>query len=212
MQTHSNPSSRLASPLVRGALAAVLLAAIAGAFLLARSGGDGDARSVDGTALVLPTPVVTARPAVSLGPQDGRAPAKGGPAPDFVLRGLDGHTVQLSDLHGRVVLVNFWATWCRPCRKELPDIQQLAREYPDELVVLTVNVEDNADVARAFMEDRGLALTVLLDEDGAVYHQYRLTGMPNSFFVDRDGALAAFQWGYMTQTMMRDRLADAGLP
>ena len=213
MTTPTDPRSALASPFARGAIAAVLLAAIAAAFFFARSSDDGDARPDDGgSALALPTPVVTARPGVRIGPHDNRAPRNGEPAPDFALLGLDGHVVQLSDLRSRVVFVNFWATWCRPCRKELPDVQRLAREYPDELVVLTINVEENADDARAFFENRGLSMAVLLDGDGAVYRQYRLTGMPNSFFVDRQGTLAAFQWGYMTERMMRDRLADAGLP
>jgi thiol-disulfide isomerase/thioredoxin len=211
MTTPSDPSRRLASPLIRGAIAAVLLAVVGGAFLLTRAFGDDG--GTDGPTLAgAPTPAATAEPDTGMGPLDDRAPVRGQLAPDFVLRTPSGTTVQLSKLRGRVVWINFWATWCVPCKKELPDIQRLADEYPDDLVVLAVNWEENADDARQYFDERGFDMTILLDRSGAVFDQYRLQGLPDSFFIDREGNLAAWQWGPLTEKMMRDRLATAGLP
>jgi thiol-disulfide isomerase/thioredoxin len=197
----------LNSPLVRGAIAAVMLAIIGGAFLLFRDGDNGGAAP---TLSGAPSPGATAAPETGIGPLDHDPPIVGRPAPDFALRDLDGAVVTLSELRGKVVFVNFWATWCRPCKKELPDIQKVADEYADDLVVLAVNWQDGADDARSYFEDNGLRLRVLLDR-GGVYDQYRLQGLPDSFFIDREGNLAAFQFGSLTESKMRERLAAAGL-
>jgi len=197
----------LSSPLVRGAIAAALLAAIASAliFVQARDGDDGP------TLAGAPTRTATEPPEPDLGPVDGRAPIIGQPAPDFALRDLDGAVVKLSDLRGKVVWINFWATWCRPCKKELPDIQALSDAYPDDLAVLAINWQESADDARAYFEDNGLTMRVLLDRNGGVFNQYRLQGLPDSFFIDRAGNLAALQFGFLTERKMRERLAQAGL-
>jgi thiol-disulfide isomerase/thioredoxin len=200
-------SLSLESPLVRGAIAAVMLAAIAAAFLLLRDSDDGaSAPTLSGA----PSPGATAIPEAGIGPRDDNPPIVGQPAPDFTLRDLDGEAVTLSDLRGRVVLVNFWATWCRPCKKELPVIQKVADEYPADLVVLAVNWQEDAGDARAYFEDNGLRLRVLLD-GGGVYDQYRLRGLPDSFFIARDGTLAAYQFGELSEKKLRERLAQAGL-
>jgi thiol-disulfide isomerase/thioredoxin len=112
------------------------------------------------------------------------------PAPDFELAGLDGKPVRLADFRGRVIFLNFWATWCPPCREEMPAMQALARELEkDGLVVLAVNYEESAETAEAFVRETGLTLPVVLDGEGAVARRYRVTGLPASFFVDRRGAL-----------------------
>jgi peroxiredoxin len=186
----------------------VLLAAIGGAIVVTRALGD----DADDTLIfAVPTPVATAAPEEGIGPLDDRRPAQGEPAPDFVLRDVSGTTVRLSDLRGKVVFVNFWATWCQPCKKELPDIQQLSREYPDDLVVLAINVEEPADDAAAFFEENDLSMAALLDRTGAVYRQYGLRGLPDTFFVDRDGNIAVIAYGYLTEAMMRERLSRAGI-
>lgn len=205
-----NLRSPLLSPLVRGAIAAALLAAIAGAlfFVQARDGDDGASRP---TLAGAPARTATEPPQLDLGPIDARAPIIGQPAPDFALRDLDGAVVKLSDLRGKVVWINFWATWCRPCKKELPDIQALSDEYPDDLAVLAINWQESAEDARAYFEDNGLTIRVLLDRNGGVFNQYRLQGLPDSFFIDRAGNLAALQFGFLTERKMRERLAQAGL-
>jgi thiol-disulfide isomerase/thioredoxin len=118
------------------------------------------------------------------------------PAPDFTLHDLAGRPVRLADFRGRVVFLNFWATWCAPCREEIPALQTLARDLAARgLVVLAVNYEERPDVVRAFARDTDLGLAVLLDADGAAARQYRVTGLPASFFVDRGGALVGSVFG-----------------
>ena len=201
-------SSLMQRPLVRLALAAVVLALLGGvAFAVtAARGGDSatPAPGADGTQ--------SANDGTPTGPLGSGPPLIGQPAPDFALRDRDGNIVKLSDLRGKVVWVNFWATWCEPCKKELPAIQKLYDEKrADGLEVLEVNYQEGHGEAEGFFDDRSLTLPLLFD-DGGVYEQYRLQGLPDSFFVDRNGNLAALQFGYLTEDKMRERLATAGLP
>lgn len=146
------------------------------------------------------------------GPLDSLSPEVGEPAPQFVLRNPDGDLVKLSDFAGQPVWINFWATWCGPCRRELPDIQRLAAEFEaDRLVVLTLNQGESAGTVTDFWEELGLDLPILLDSSEDVSAQYRLIGLPNNFFIDSDGILQAFQHGFLTEGQMREKLADIGL-
>lgn len=201
----------LERPLVRAAVAVVLLAALGGlAFVVRAQQGDssGGPVSVAGA----PTAMASAAPETGVGPLDDRKPIKGQAAPDFTLRGADGKLVKLSDLRGKVVWVNFWASWCVPCKKELPDIQKLYDEkHADGLEVLAVNWREDLETATAFFDSRGLHLPLLLDRTGGVYEQYRLQGLPDSFFIDREGKIAALQFGFLTESKMRERLTAAGL-
>ena len=150
--------------------------------------------------------------ASALGALDSRPPEVGGPAPQFALRSPDGQVVQLSDFEGQVVWINFWASWCGPCRRELPDIQQLAAEFEDDgLVVLTLNQGESSKKATDFWEELDLDLRILLDSDEEVAEQYRLIGLPNNYFIDKDGILRAFQHGFLTDGQMREKLAAAGI-
>jgi thiol-disulfide isomerase/thioredoxin len=120
-----------------------------------------------------------------------------GPAAEFTLSGLDGRAVSLREFRGRVVLLNFWATWCVPCREEIPAMQALARDLgPRGLVVLALNYEEDPETVQAFVRDTGLTLAVLLDRDGAVARRYRVAGLPTSFFIDRRGAVAGSVIGF----------------
>jgi peroxiredoxin len=202
-------------PLVRGLVAIVLLTALGGVFFAVKATRGGDASpSVD----VGPTAAGTERATpgggdVGLGALDSQAPIVGEMAPDFALRRTDGTTVRLSDLRGKVVYVNFWASWCVPCRKELPDIQAVYGEKQSQgLEVLAINVKDDSGTATKFFSDRELTLPLLLDRDGSVYDQYKLQGLPDSFFVDREGRIASLQYGQVTSENIRDRLTTAGLP
>jgi thiol-disulfide isomerase/thioredoxin len=196
------------SPLARAAIAAVLLAAAGAVYLLVRDEGGGTSGP---TLAGAPSPGASPTADADVGPRGDQLPIVGEPAPDFSLRDTTGALVTLSDLRGKVVLVNFWATWCRPCKKELPLLQQLADEYPNDLVVLTVNKQESAERATGYFDDNGLRMRILLD-GGGVYDQYRLQGLPDSFFVDRDGNLAAYQFGELSESKARERLAEAGLP
>ncbi len=207
--------SPLERPVVRGVIALALLAAITGgAFALGRGGGSAPAGEATPVS-VASAPAGTAPGAgeAGLGPLDGRAPVVGQPAPDFALRDIDGNVVKLSDLRGDVVWVNFWATWCVPCKQELPEIQKIAAEKRGAgLRVLEVNWQEPADTARAYFAANGISLPLLLDRSGAVFRQYKLNGLPDHFFIDRQGRLAAMYYGQLDAMKMRQKLAAAGLP
>jgi len=135
-------------------------------------------------------------------------PQKGFRAPDLTLLNLEGQEVSLSDFRGKLVLVNFWATWCSPCRQELPAIQA-QYESTDDLVVLGVNFQEGADEVRPFVTEAGLTFPVLLDETGRATLIYRVRGLPTSFLVDADGLIAAVHVGPMTARQLASYVAQA---
>ena len=114
-------------------------------------------------------------------------------APDFALRNLEGNLVRLSDLRGRVVVVNLWATWCAPCRIEMPGIENLWRRFRSEgLTILAVSIDKGADQAvRAFVQEKNLSFPVLMDHDREVEQKYPTRTVPTTFVVDKDGLIAA---------------------
>lgn len=117
-------------------------------------------------------------------------PQVGYRAPDFTLPRLDGGEVTLSDLRGQVVVVNFWATWCPPCRAEMPDLQRAYEERKDEgLTILAVNTtfQDSESSAAQFVQDLALDLPILLDRSGEMSRSYELRAMPTTLFIDRQG-------------------------
>ena|SRR5437868_11623551 len=122
---------------------------------------------------------------------------KGQRAPEFSLPSLKGSTVVLSQLRGRVVLVDFWAQWCEPCKKELPQLDRLAKEYaPKGVVVLTVNIDKQRENAERMVKQLGLTLDVLLDPAGSVAGSYDLPKMPTSFVVDKKGIVRYVNEGF----------------
>jgi peroxiredoxin len=122
---------------------------------------------------------------------------KGQRAPEFSLPSLKGSTVALSQLRGRVVLVDFWAQWCEPCKKELPQLDRLAKEYaPKGVVVLTVNIDKQRENAERMVKQLGLTLDVLLDPAGSVAGSYDLPKMPTSFVVDKKGIVRFVNEGF----------------
>jgi cytochrome c biogenesis protein CcmG/thiol:disulfide interchange protein DsbE len=134
----------------------------------------------------------------------------GKPAPDFTLQDLDGNTVRLSDFRGKVVFLNFWATWCPPCRAEMPAIETLHRKYRDgDVVVLGIDLRESASTVRAFVEEGGYTWTFLLDTTGRVGSMYQVRGIPASYFVDRKGIIRAVAIGGMTGATMEAKLAQA---
>ena len=126
----------------------------------------------------------------------------GQPAPDFTLNTLDGNQVSLTDFRGPPVLINFWATWCSPCRLEMPGLVRAYETHQaDGFVILAVNLtaQDRVTDVNAFVAEFKMTFPVLLDESGAVADEiYRLRGLPTSIFVDRDGRVARMQIGVMT--------------
>ncbi len=130
-------------------------------------------------------------------------------APNFQLQNLDGQTVSLSNFRGKPVLVNFWATWCPPCRSEMPYIQEIYEEWTNKgLVVLTINIGESSSKVEEFMQSLNLSFTVLLDTKQDVAQRYNITGIPTTFFIDKDGiiqdkVISAFQ----NKTQIENRLS-----
>ncbi len=175
-------------PLRSIVLPLAVVAAIVGAiWAIERRDGDVPA-SVGDTGIV-------ARPQTEL---QGRevAAEKGKVAPDFVLPAVDGTSVRLSDFAGRPVFVNFWATWCGPCRKEMPEIVAANDRYADRgLAVIAVNLQEDREAAAGFAREFGMDFPTALDFKGEVGGAYRVTGLPTSYFIDRSGVIQAVWFG-----------------
>jgi len=130
---------------------------------------------------------------------------------DFTLSDLQGKTWNLKDQRGKVVLLNFWATWCPPCRKEMPDLEALYSRFKDKgFVVLAISDEEAAKV-RPFLAERNITYPVLLDPGRKVHEQLEIEGIPKSFVYDRDGKLVAQSIDMRTQRQFLEMLAQAGL-
>ena len=135
------------------------------------------------------------------------APREGFTAPEFRLTLLGGGEVALSDLRGKVVIVNLWASWCPPCRAEMPALQEAYETYRDRgLEILAVNTtyQDSQVASARFVEEFGLTFPVPLDQTGDVSRSYRLRALPTSFFIDRDGVIQSVViGGPMSETTIR---------
>jgi peroxiredoxin len=114
-------------------------------------------------------------------------------APDFALPGLDGQVVRLSDNRGKVVFLNIWATWCGPCREEMPSMEKLYQEMKaEDFEILAVCIDDlGATAVKPFMAELRLTFPVLLDSQGAIKNLYNTTGVPETFIIDKNGIVAA---------------------
>jgi len=124
----------------------------------------------------------------------------GQPAPDFSLPALNGETVQLSDLKGQVVLVNLWATWCPPCKAEMPGINAFYQAHQSAgFTALMANAQEDEATVRAFIEAKGFTFPVLLDSQGDLTKQYGVRGLPTTFIIGRNGQIQHFQTGAITQ-------------
>jgi peroxiredoxin len=113
-------------------------------------------------------------------------------APDFTLLNTDGQQVSLQQYRGKVVFLNFWATWCIPCREEMPALERLHQTYQaQDLAIISIDLKEGAEQVRAFFQKHGLSFPSLLDPNGAVFRDYLVAGMPTTYLIDRDGVLLA---------------------
>jgi peroxiredoxin len=135
-------------------------------------------------------------------------------APDFTLQDLSGKRVRLQDLRGKVVFLNFWATWCPPCRLEMPTMEKLHLEFKEQgLEVVAVNIRESEDTVRQFVDQLGLSFTVLLDRRGSVSDEYGAWSIPITYIIDRRGDFVGKAAGYRewdsreAQAFFRTRLA-----
>lgn len=185
--------------LLRYAIVAIILAVIGGLFAQRELLGDEEQ-------------VVAA---TTLGLLDDNKVAVGQKAPDFALRDLDGKVVQLSDFHGKTVVLNFWASWCPPCRAEMPDLLEIyeQRLSEDNFVVLAVDkrTEDTDDAVRDFVEEFGLTFPVVFDDTDEIFERYEVRGLPSTFFIDRDGVIRARTLGPVFGNLLPDGIASADL-
>ena len=125
------------------------------------------------------------------------ADVKTGPAPDFTLKNESGSNLRLSEFRGEVVMINFWASWCAPCRQEMPLLDELYTQYqPMGFTILGVNVEENSTKARKLLKDSPVNFPVLFDNSSEVSKLYNVVAMPSTVLVDRDGNIRYLHQGY----------------
>ena len=140
------------------------------------------------------------------------SPREGFAAPDFTLETLDGVPITLSDLRGKAVVVNLWASWCPPCRAEMPALQaayEADRERGLEIVAVDMTYQDSEEDAQRFVKDFGLTFTIALDRDGMVARQYLLRALPSTFFVGPDGVIRKVViGGPMSEATIRSTVSE----
>ena len=121
-----------------------------------------------------------------------------GPAPDFTLKSRSGENVKLSELRGDVVMINFWASWCAPCRQEMPLLEDMHKKYSDlGFVLLGVNVEEDSSKAAELLREVPVSFPVLYDNTNKVTKLYKVVAMPSTVMVDRDGNMRYLHRGYL---------------
>lgn len=138
------------------------------------------------------------------------APEVGAIAPRFTLTDTAGAQVSLEDHRGKVVLLNFWATWCPPCRQEMPDIQSRYEMHSPNLVVLAIDNNEPLDLVQSYVDEVGLSFNPLLDPGADVQILYQIRGYPTSMFVDENGIIQIVHVGLMTQSQLDGYLSQMG--
>ncbi|KGR89709.1 hypothetical protein CD30_15625 [Ureibacillus massiliensis 4400831 = CIP 108448 = CCUG 49529] len=129
-------------------------------------------------------------------------------APQFTLKNMNGTAVNLSDFKGKIVILNFWATWCPPCREEMPDMQRFYEKNKEngiEIVAVNLtNLDNGVQAIESFIQDYGLTFPILLDKDGVVGSMYEILTIPTSFIIDTDGGVFQKIVGPMNEQMMNE--------
>ena len=148
-----------------------------------------------------------------VGMLDEHRPEIGEIAPDFALVDVrDGETVRkLSDFRGQVVVLNWYASWCGPCAAEIPEFQAAQDALEGDLVFLLVNLQESRQQAENFLDELDATMTAVLDSNAEIAQHYRVTGMPTTFFIDRDGRINAGGSGFVPEETLRAELAELGL-
>ncbi len=192
-------------PLYRTVLSVLVVAGVLGALLVIQRIRSSSSQSAS------PGFYSLSEAGIDLGSAGDSRAEVGGQAPDFTLLDLNGMPVSLSSLRGKTVLINFWATWCAPCRQEMPDINEaFLRRQEAGFAVLAVNLKEGPNQAKAFADKYGLAFTVLLDSKGDVAQAYQLTGVPESWIVGSDGVLKERRIGVFSRKEL-NRVLDETL-
>jgi peroxiredoxin len=134
-------------------------------------------------------------------------------APDFTLKTLDGQTARLSDFRGKPVIINFWASWCPPCKKEIPEIQKFYEQSKGKVQILAINItfNDKLSDVQNILRANNAQFSVLLDENeqSSVADAYQVDGIPASFFIDKNGVIREIHVGGMTLDMLQEAVRKA---
>lgn len=140
------------------------------------------------------------------------APQKGFQAPDFTLLDLDDNQIKLSDLKGKIVIVNVWASWCKPCQYEMPAMQKIHNKYSqDGFVLLAVNntYQDNFNDVLIFVQNNGLTFPILLDREGKVSNLYQVQALPSTYFINQKGIITdIIIGGPMSETLIESKILE----
>jgi peroxiredoxin len=131
----------------------------------------------------------------------------GAKAPDFELKTLAGDTVKLSDLKGKKVMLNFWATWCPPCKAEMPAMEEFHKEAGEDIVILAVNIDPHLDV-KAFVDENKITFPIPLDEEDKVNETYQVLSIPTTYFIDTKGNIGNKYIGAMNLDAMKQYTKD----
>jgi peroxiredoxin len=148
-------------------------------------------------------------PATALSSPSGVAPQKGFAAPDFSLETSQGEKIELSALRGKPLILNFWASWCPPCRAEMPALQALHERYGSEFVLLGINASTQDSLPKAYqlIAELNLTFPILLDSSGTAVSAYRVFSLPTTFFIDRQGIIReVVVGGPLSEVSLRARL------
>jgi thiol-disulfide isomerase/thioredoxin len=139
------------------------------------------------------------------------------PAPDFALQNLAGETVSLAEQRGRVVVLNFWASWCDPCVQEMPTLEAYSSKYAQDVAVIGVNAQESAATVSSFVDKLaaqssvGVLYEILLDVDGQVGRAYQTYALPTTYFIDREGVVRYRHIGFLSEAQLQEYLTQLGV-
>ena len=124
-------------------------------------------------------------------------------APDFTMLDMEGNEVTLASFFGKPIVLNFWASWCGPCKMEMPEIQKFYDKYGQEIHFLLVSVDDSLDAAKSFISDSGYTFPVYFDTTSVGAYTYGASSIPLTFFIDAEGNLTAYYMGAMSESILQ---------